>query len=149
MSTRDLIEHIRTILYLTKIKERFLKQPDVSVRFLEILGKFRRQVEAYTGEDVYAGIRQLFSTEPDLSEKFGKFLPESAARVLEAAAKAEDHEWVPQTDNPELIFETRERASPSLPQGGAVLPPPHLNSPTVNETYTIGLTAILFVFLHR
>lgn len=66
-------------------------------------------------QDVYAGIRQLFSTEPDLIEEFGKFLPESAARVLEAAEKAEDHEWVPKPDNPESTFETRERDSPSLP----------------------------------
>ena len=27
MSTRDLVEHIRTILYLTKIKERLLMSP--------------------------------------------------------------------------------------------------------------------------
>ena len=152
MLTRDLIEHIRIILYLTKIKKRFLKQTDIYVRFLEILRTFCRQskpIHAKYTQDVYAGIRQLFSTESDLIEELGKFLPESAAQVLEAAAKAEDHGWVPETDNPESTFETRERASPSLPQGGAVLPPPHLNSPTVNEKYMVRSTAILFVSLHR
>eukprot|EP01090_Pellita_catalonica_P004226 TRINITY_DN14064_c0_g1_i1.p1 TRINITY_DN14064_c0_g1~~TRINITY_DN14064_c0_g1_i1.p1 ORF type:complete len:976 (+),score=212.24 TRINITY_DN14064_c0_g1_i1:59-2986(+) len=72
-------------VYVTRIKERFLDEPEVYKEFLGILHAFHR--EQRTIKDVYGQVARLFRNEPDLLEEFTHFLPDPVRPGNKASRK--------------------------------------------------------------
>lgn len=68
------IEFDQAINYVTKVKQRFAKQPGPYRAFLEILHTYQK--EQKTIKEVYQEVAQLFRGHPDLLLEFHDFLPD-------------------------------------------------------------------------
>ena len=82
-------EHAR--LYVKKIKNRFVNQPNIYKNFLEILHTFHR--EKHSIQEVYSQVATLFRDHPDLLQEFAHFLPDPNAQ---APAPLQQHGAYPQ-----------------------------------------------------
>ena len=63
--------------FVTKVKERFAKDPNAYKDFLKALHKF--QMEHRSVDIASAQVRILFAGHPDLISEFSKFLPAAAS----------------------------------------------------------------------
>ena len=70
------IEFDQAINYVTKIKTRFSRQPEVYKAFLEILHSYHK--EQWTIKRIYEQVSTLFKAHPDLLCEFSLFLPDGA-----------------------------------------------------------------------
>ncbi|KAJ1628399.1 paired amphipathic helix, partial [Pavlovales sp. CCMP2436] len=67
------VEFDQAINYVTKIKQRFQRQPEMYKQFLAILHTY--QQEQKTIKEVYERVSALFEDHQDLLEEFTQFLP--------------------------------------------------------------------------
>lgn len=77
------VEFNHAINYVNKIKNRFVSQPDVYKKFLDILHTYQKEQKSrdnpgsLTESEVYQQVASLFEDEDDLLQEFGKFLPDA------------------------------------------------------------------------
>jgi len=69
------VEFDHAINYVTKIKRRFERQPQIYQQFLEILHTYQKEQRGI--KEVLEQVSSLFANHPDLLREFAFFLPDA------------------------------------------------------------------------
>ncbi|KAI8976122.1 Sin3 family co-repressor-domain-containing protein [Pilobolus umbonatus] len=72
------VEFNHAITYVNKIKNRFVSQPNIYKKFLEILQTYQKDQKPI--QDVYSEVKVLFNGSNELLDEFKQFLPEPKQR---------------------------------------------------------------------
>ena len=76
------LEFDHAINYVTRIKRRFVTDPDTYKQFLDILHTYQKQQRSI--KDVLEKVSKLFRNHPDLLRDFTYFLPDAVQGQVEA-----------------------------------------------------------------
>jgi paired amphipathic helix protein Sin3a len=74
------VEFNHAINYVNKIKMRFLKEPEIYKRFLEVLQTYQKEQRPIN--EVYSQVKVLFKNAEDLLNEFKQFLPDNGNSTI-------------------------------------------------------------------
>lgn len=113
------VEFDHAISYVTTIKKRFEKEPQIYQQFLEILHTYQKEQRGI--KEVLEQVSSLFANHPDLLKEFTYFLPDA----VQEQAKERLHRAVLES---EARLQMRAAAARHHQELGASLPHPVLSS---------------------